>query len=508
MARSKIDQTNIREGIPLAPITPAQEAALAENTLYLDQDNIFKIKKDPAGIPIVDAAGGLVGAGMFFYRDSNTSPTNSTKVQKVRFTGDAITAFSYSSGTGEVTIQLTAGTGGGGGGSPSGAAGGDLDGLYPDPIIRELIPNPAGTYALANVTVNAKGQVTAATAGATISSPSTGQVLRYGNSGLVNASEPYEAALYETARVQGGFNQVAYNPLRATTGLSLNSFANHSAENENITMTATGEVVTSTNMSVGQFIKILADVSVDADFTISYSVDGGTGWSVYPKGSVVDLTSPSTQFRVKITCNTGSLTLSSYGVVHSPSQPTGIAGSSVAVEASGFNKNLATTDNTLQKVANKVDQLTTGGGFAVEAVTGLGWSGKVLEKNKEYFLLDTDLASAGSTSTTATLPALSGLAVGEGLIVNCLTTTRGANWSDGDTVRVQRSGADTIRRVAQKPLTALATGENIDVTTGNTTATTYYHYSGDHDEYRRVLFVKATTNTWTAVDMAFLRDNT
>ena len=40
----------------------------------------------------------------------------------------------------------------------------------------------------------------------------------------------------------------------------------------------------------------------------------------------------------------------------------GIAGTGVSIDASGFDGNLATTDNTAQKVAQKVDDLTTGGG--------------------------------------------------------------------------------------------------------------------------------------------------
>lgn len=106
-------------------------------------------------------------------------------------------------------------SGGGGGGAPSGPAGGDLQGTYPNPLLKTTAVT-AGSYKLATLTVDSKGRLTAASDGV---AASFNQMLYFDPSGDVVGfpglfREPVFGGLQETLTPEPDDN----------TGATLNNF--------------------------------------------------------------------------------------------------------------------------------------------------------------------------------------------------------------------------------------------------------------------------------------------
>lgn len=523
MSRSKINQTNAGKGIPFEQINNTEIAALPNDSMFVDEDGNVCIKKGGAKVPFLDANGDVaVVSGVKAIDPSNVEIPYTAK--KLKFYGGGV---SVESTLGEEIVNINIpGASSTPGAPPSGGAGaggGDLKGLYPNPEIKPIADygiyaNPASPplapYQLPQLHVDEKGRVLSIQSLGAVENATRGQVLRHNGTAFVNTVAPYEEATYQGMRVSQGFNDVIYNTFVTDPTLASHVMAgsplptwNNTNENVSIGLTST---ITSPVMTVGGYVKIIVDATPNTSYTVSWTTNSWSTSANYAPGSILEVPGgASTTFQIRITGGSSPGHINGYGVLHSTALPSNNTGSGVVIDASTYTTgNLAVTDNTVQKLADKVNTLAVGGGYTFETVIDGAWSGKALQKGKEYILLETDLPSAGSTSTTATLPALSGLAIGEGLIVNALGLVRGSNWSAGDSVLVQRSGSDTITKRSLQPQQPVSSGteSNMTASSANTAVSVAYYYNAggtNTANFRRTQFIKYSASIWMAIDLTF-----
>ena len=255
-------------------------------------------------------------------------------------------------------------------------------------------------------------------------------------------------------------------------------------------------------------MKIIVDATPNTSYQVSWTTNSWSTSQSYAPGSILAVPGgASATFQIRITGGSNPGHINGYGVLHSPALPSNNTASGVVIDTSTYTGNLGATDNTVQKLADKVNTLATGGGYAIEVVSGV-WEGKALQIGKEYMLLN--IQNVGNAR--AYLPLLSSIAVGAGLIVNGLAMTpdyTGPGTNDWDTsayvANVLRSGSDAMVFRSADGDSLLSSSSVTSVTIAS--PITHIPYSSTHaaTSYRRVLFVKSSTNSWLAVQLNMFR---
>jgi hypothetical protein len=368
---------------------------------------------------IVSPTGDVVGlSGITVCQNDTATPISSGPTKKIVFTGSAVANITEDILTHDITVEVVDVVGGGGGGgAPSGAAGGDLAGTYPNPDLRNISGLSGGIYTLPSVTVDVKGRVTAIAELGSVTSALNTQTLVWDTATgrFKNAPVPYKRGLFESARVTGGFSDVSYidfsGPTNPMTHISGPSSLFDPAQQHLGVSSATIEATA--NLICGQTFKILVDTSPALSYTIDYSTDGGSSYNPYIKDALVTLGSSTSTFKIKISSG-GTGTINAIGLLSGASLPTGNTGAAVPLNTGGFTGNLSSGTKTVQDLATAVDTLPVSHGVYQE-FTAQGNENLTTARNKTYFITNkfTGVSNGVTKSLIIITPPSSGGTVGD-----------------------------------------------------------------------------------------------